>query len=78
VEFQVKDNTFYVLLNKEGKTNSMMVFNELSPSVKKVKEYLKSGTKTETLELMSITYKNDNFEIKTIPWNIIAMELIKE
>jgi hypothetical protein len=78
MEFQVKDNTFYVLLNKDGKANMMMVFNELSPSVKKVKEYLKNGTKTEDLELMSITYKNDNFEIKTIPWNIIAMELIKE
>jgi hypothetical protein len=78
MEFPVKDNTFYVLLNKNGKANSLMVFSELLPSVKKVKEHLKSGTKTETLELMSVTYKNDNFEIKTIPWNIIAMELIKE
>jgi len=78
MEFEVKDNMFYVLLNKEEKASSMMVFNELSPSVKKVKEYLKNGIKTETLELMSVTYKNDNFEIKTIPWNIIATELIKE
>jgi hypothetical protein len=78
MEFQVKDNTFYVLLNKEGKTNSLMIFSELSPSVKKVKEYLKSGIKTETLELMSLNYKGESFEVKTIPWNIIAMELIKE
>jgi hypothetical protein len=78
MEFQVKDNTFYVLLNKDIKANSMMIFSDLTPSVKKVKEFLKNGAKTETLELMSINYKSENFEIKTIPWNIIAMELIKE
>jgi hypothetical protein len=78
MEFEVKDSTFYVLLKKVEKANTMTVFNELSPSVKKVKEYLKNGVKTENLELMSVAYKSENFEIKTIPWNIIAMELIKE
>ena len=76
--FEVKDNTFYVLLNKEKNANSMTIFSDLTPSVKKVKEYLKKGVTTDTIELMSIIYKNENFEIKTIPWNIIAMELIKE
>jgi len=78
MEFEVKESAFYILLNKKTKPYTMMVFDELTPSVKKVKEYLKAGMNTQNLELMSIQYKEDKFEIQVIPWNIIAMELVKE
>ena len=76
--FEVRGNTFYVLLNKQEETYMMMVFDELTPSVKKLREYLKNGINTTELELMSVQYKEGQFVIQTIPWNVIAMELVKE
>jgi len=78
MEFEVNDNTFYILVNNAEKINKMTVFDSLQPSIKKVKEYLRQGLDSDNMELMSINYKDDRFEIKSIPWNIIAMELIKE
>ncbi|HIJ08899.1 TPA: hypothetical protein HA274_06160 [Candidatus Bathyarchaeota archaeon] len=78
VNFVAKDNTFYALVNKDEKASSVAVFSDLSSCVKKVKDHLKSGMKTEDLELMSLAYLNDNFETKKMSWETIAIELSKE
>lgn len=78
MELKVKENNFYILLNKKEKFNQMSVFDELSGSVKSLKELMKKGSNSDDLELMSLQYEGKGFKIKTIPWNVIAMELIKE
>lgn len=76
MELEVKDNKFYVLVNKQEK--GLRLYDALSPSVKKLKEFLRSGGSTEDIELMSIEMKGEKFEISTIPWSVIATELVKE
>jgi len=78
MELKVKENNFYILINKNEKSNQMSVFDELSTSVKSLKELMKKGSSSNDLELMSIQYEEEQFKVKAIPWNIIAMELVKE
>ena len=56
----------------------MSIFDALSPSVQKLKELMEGGITSEELELMSVQYEEEQFKIKSIPWNVIAMELVKE
>ena len=63
---------------EKGSKNEIRVYDEMKPAIAKVKSSLKGGTKSESIELLSIEVKSDKFEIKTIPWNVVAMELVRE
>lgn len=78
MELVIKENTFYILLNKQGEISQLSIFDALSPSVQKLKELMEGGITSEELELMSVQYEEEQFKIKSIPWNVIAMELVKE
>jgi len=43
-----------------------------------LKEAMKKELNTDKFELMSVEYDEEQFKIKTVPWSIIALELIKE
>jgi len=78
LELEVKGNKFYMLAKREGKGRELWLYNDAKAPIGKIKEYLKKGTNAEDIELMSIELKDEKFEIKTIPWSIIAVELVKE
>lgn len=54
------------------------VYDEMNPAIAKIKSSLKQGVTSEDIELLSIEIKEEKFEIKTIPWSVIATQLIKE
>lgn len=78
MELKVKENNFYILINKKDISDQLSVFDDLSSSVTVLKDLMKKGQNSEELELMNIQYEGEQFKIKTISWNVIAMELIKE
>jgi len=78
MEIVVKSNKFFMLIEKQGSKPEIRIYDEMKPAIAKVKKSLKSGMKSENVELLSIEIKGDKFEIKTIPWDFIATELIKE
>lgn len=78
IELLVKENKFFMLIEKEGSKKEIRIYDEMKPAISKVKEALKSGKKSENVELLSIEIEEEKFEIKTIPWNVIATHLIKE
>jgi len=78
MELLVKENKFYMLIEKQSGKNEMRLYDEMKPAILRVKGALKSGAKSENVELLSIEVKGEKFEIKTISWDFIAMELIKE
>lgn len=77
MELLVKENKFYMLIEKTSKSE-IRLYDEMKPAITKVKSSLKGGMKSENIELLSIEVKGDKFEIKTIAWDFIATELIKE
>lgn len=77
-ELEVKENRFYVLRIKQENSEKITLHNEMSSSVKRLKEALKSGMSPEDIELMSIDVRGEKFEIKGVPWSVIAAELVKE
>lgn len=78
MEILVKENKFFMLIEKQGSKKEIRIYDEMKPAIAKIKKSLKGGTKSENVELLSIEVKGDKFEIKTIPWDFIATELIKE
>lgn len=78
MELIVKDNKFFMLLEKQASKSEIRIYDEMRPAISKVKNALKGGMKSENIELLSIEIKGDKFEIKAIPWDFIATELIKE
>ena len=77
MEILVKESKFYMLIEKTSKSE-IRLYDEMKPAITKVKSSLKGGTKSENIELLSIEVKGDKFEIKTISWDFIATEIIKE
>jgi len=78
MELIVKENKFFMLIEKQGSKKDIRIYDEMNPAITKVKKSLKSGVTSENIELLSIEIKEEKFEIKTIPWNVIATYLIKE
>ena len=78
MELKVKDNRFYILLFKEGTEERMSVFDDMSTSIKSIKEIMRKAQSSSDIQLMLIQYESGTFRTKTIPWDIIAMELAKE
>ena len=76
-ELEVKENRFYVLRIRQENSEKITLHNEIGSSVERLKEALKSGISPDNLELMSIDVKGEKFEIKGVPWSIIAVELVK-
>lgn len=67
-----------MLLEKQGARKEIRLYDEMSPAIAVIRGSLKKGITSENIELLSIEIKDEKFEIKTIPWNIIATHLIKE
>ena len=78
MRLEVKENTFYILVDKHEENSQMSLFDDLSSSVKVLKEAMKKELNADKFELMSVEYDEEQFKIKTVPWSIIALELIKE
>jgi len=78
MEMIVKENKFFMLLEKQGARKEIRLYDEMSPAIAVIRGSLKKGITSENIELLSIEIKDEKFEIKTIPWNIIATHLIKE
>jgi hypothetical protein len=74
----VKENKFYMLIEKQGSKKEIRIYDEMNPAIIMIKGSLKKGVTSENIELLSIEIKEEKFEIKTIPWNVIATQLIKE
>jgi pseudouridine-5'-phosphate glycosidase len=74
----VKENKFYMLIEKQGSKKEIRIFDEMKPAITMIRGSMKTGTSSENIELLSIEIKEEKFEIKTIPWNVIATLLIKE
>ena len=77
-ELEVKENTFYVLTTKQGESSRTTLHSDMDSPVRRIKEYLKSGASPNDIELMIVEIKEENFEIKGVPWSEIAVRLIKE
>lgn len=78
MEILVKENKFFMLLETQGAKKEIRLYDEMNPAIAMIKGSLKKGITSENIELLSIEIKEEKFEIKTIPWNIIATQLIKE
>ena len=78
MEFLVKENKFYMLIEKQGSKKEIRIYDEMKPAITMIKGSLKIGTTSANIELLSIEIKEEKFEIKTIPWDVIATQLIKE
>lgn len=78
VELVIKANKFFMLVEKQGSKKEIRVYDEMNPAIAKVKRSLKEGASSESIELLSIEIKEEKFEIKTIPWSVIATYLVKE
>lgn len=77
-ELELKENTFYVLTVKKEKGKKITLYNDMDSPISRVKEYLKDKKSPDDIELMAVEIKEDKFEIKSIPWSMIAVGLIKE
>ena len=78
IELEVKENIFYVLTVKQGKERKIALYNDMDSPVRRVKEHLKGGKSPDDIELMAVEIKEEKFEIKSIPWSMIAIGLVKE
>lgn len=67
-----------MLTEKQGSKKEIRIYDEMNPAIAMIKGSLKKGITSENIELLSIEIKEEKFEIKTIPWNVIATQLIKE
>jgi pseudouridine-5'-phosphate glycosidase len=78
MELLVKENKFYMLIGKQGSKKEIRIYDDMNPAIAMIRGSLKKGITSENIELLSIEIKEEKFEIKTIPWNVIATQLIKE
>ena len=77
-ELEVKENKFYVLTVKQEKGNKITLHSDMDSPVRRVKECLKGGTNPNDIELMAVEIKEEKFEIKSVPWSMIAVRLVEE
>ena len=77
-ELEIKNNTFYVLTVRQGELKRITLHSDMDSPAHRIKEYLKSGTNPNDLELVKVEVSEENFKIQGIPWSEIAVRLIKE
>lgn len=77
-ELEVKENTFYVLKVKQGKSSKITLHSDMGSPISRIKDHLKSGASPEDVDLMVVEIAEENFKIKGVPWSEIAVRLIKE
>jgi len=77
-ELEIKENKFYVLRIKGKDEEKLTLHSEIDSPIKRIRSSLKSGIKPDNIELLSVEIKGENFEIKGVPWSVIAAELVKE
>ena len=78
MEFEVKENTFYLLKYKQKNDSNVTLHSAIDSPISKIKKYLKSGANPYDLDLMKVEVDEDNFKVQSIPWSEIAVRLIKE
>jgi hypothetical protein len=76
-EIEVRENRFYVLRIKREKVEEITIHGEIGSSIRRIRDALKEGVDPDRVELMSIEIKGEKFEIKGVPWSIIAVELVR-
>ena len=76
LELEVKGNEFYVLTVKQ-EDGKITLHNEMDSPINKIREYLKKGTSPENIELVIVEIKQDKYEMKGVPWSMIAAGLVK-
>lgn len=74
----MKENKFYVLTVGGAKEKKVTLHNEMESPILKVKDYLKNGTDPDDIELITVEMKGEKFEIKSVPWSIIALGLVRK
>jgi len=77
-ELEVKGSKFYVLRVKRDNSEEITLHSEIGSSIGRIRGSLKSGINPDNIELMSIEIRGEKFEIKGVPWSVIAAELVKE
>lgn len=70
---KLEGNQFYVL--DAGKDK--WIFTKRSEAIDQMKEVVKKGN-SEKIKVLSINTEAEKWEITQVPWQEIAMELIKE
>ena len=75
MELKIKNDIFYVL--ETGKEK--YVFDTESDAVGKLKQVVAASPElnSEKVSIVEVNVKGDKWEMKTIPWSKIAMELIR-
>ena len=77
VEFKVSENAFFYIL-RTNKSKDFYVFNELDPTVERVKKLIKGeGLTIEDIEIMSIKVEKEKINAQQVSWAMIAEKLIK-
>jgi hypothetical protein len=76
-EIEVRENRFYVLRIKKENVEEITIHGEIGSSIKRIRDALKEGIDPDRVELMSVEIKGEKFEIKGVPWSIIAAELVR-
>lgn len=77
-ELEIRENRFYVLRVKTERGVEATLHNDMNSPISKIKDHLKSGVDPENIELMTIEMKGEKFEIKSVPWSVIAVGLVKD
>jgi hypothetical protein len=78
LELEVKENKFYVLTVGQGKEKKVTLHNEMESPIIKVKDCLKNEIDPNDIELMTVEMKGEKFEIKSVPWSVIALGFVKK
>ena len=77
VEFKVSENAFFYIL-RTNESKDFFVFDELDPTVEKVKTLIKEkGLTIENIEIMAIKVQKDKINAQQVSWAMIAEKLIK-
>ena len=77
-ELEIKENKFYVLRVRTDEGVEATLHSDMDSPIRKIKGHLKSGVSPENIDLISVEMKGEKFEIKSVPWSVIAVGLVKE
>jgi len=75
MELKIKDDVFYVLETSEEKS----LFDTESDAVGKLKDAVAKNPEldSENVSIIEVNMQGEKWEMKTIPWSKIAMELLR-
>ena len=77
-ELEVEEDRFYVLRVERENRKETTIHNNMESPIERIRNHLKSGLDPERVDLMTVELREDKFEIKSVPWSIIAVGLVKE